>query len=384
MAAHPGAYVLSRAMRRRPIVRLPRLGVLVNDASLVREVLLDHDTYVKNGTRGAAVPVTQIFGPYALLNQDGDEHKQLRLALRTLFTPAAVRELAATVARPLLADLRTTLEQGGRFDMVRFSQLVSGSLMSHLAGLSLEPEELHRRAMEIHARSRTLTTKLSIGSLELGEGELAEAHAAFAEMVAGVDAAWDRGHEDTVPGRLRAHGVDKAGTRGVLGTLMIAGTDTTSSAIARMVALLCDTGQLTRVRAHPELLGPMVDETFRYAAPVPVMTRTIARDTRLGGRALSTDTQMLVFVVNALRDRRVIADGDVYDVAREMPRELRQLWFGAGQHFCIGYAIGRRLLEETAQVLLDLPNEVRIVHRRPAAHVLLPAYAELVVESADH
>lgn len=50
LTAHPVAYPLLRAVARRgPAVRVPGVGVVVNDASVAREVLMDGGTFRKDG-----------------------------------------------------------------------------------------------------------------------------------------------------------------------------------------------------------------------------------------------------------------------------------------------------------------------------------------------
>ena len=69
-----------------------------------------------------------------------------------------------------------------------------------------------------------------------------------------------------------------------------------------------------------------------------------------------------------------------FDIARRIDRRLRHLWFGSGSHFCVGYALAHRELRSVLQGLLDLPQSVRIVRRRYARGVFLPAYSLLEVE----
>ncbi|MFC8917736.1 hypothetical protein ACFT5C_18385 [Streptomyces sp. NPDC057116] len=54
-AAHPVAYRLMRAVAARgPVVRVPRVGVVVSDAGLARQVLTDTEAYTKTGPGAAA------------------------------------------------------------------------------------------------------------------------------------------------------------------------------------------------------------------------------------------------------------------------------------------------------------------------------------------
>lgn len=160
---------------------------------------------------------------------------------------------------------------------------------------------------------------------------------------------------------------------------MLAGTETTSTATARIVGLLCDTGQWARLRQDPELLDSAIDEGLRIVTPVPAFTRTIARDHELRGVKLKANQLLLGFMNSACRDPRVIDDGDHFDIGREMPHQLRHLWFGAGPHFCLGYNLAKRELSMVLEAIMRLEHEIEVVDRRAARGVLLPTYERLVI-----
>ena len=230
LAVEPYTYVLSRIVRNRPLVRLPRLGIVVNDAALIREAYLRHDDFIKTGDESAAWAITQVFGPYAMLNVEGEDHREVREHLRGIFGPRPARERAHKISAPIIAELRTRLEAGEQVDVVEIAKLAAGCLMAELGGHQLKP-----------------------------------------------------------------------------------------------------------------------------------------------------DTKMLLLLRNGLRDRKVLSHPETFDITREVPRELRLLWFGAGPHFCIGFTLSVELLKMLAQVLLDLDREVRVVSRKPST-AMVPAYASLMIE----
>lgn len=72
LTAHPVAYPLLRAVARRgPAVRVPGVGMVVNDASVAREVLLDGGTFRKDGPGSPGDLWTPVLGPSVLLNMEG-------------------------------------------------------------------------------------------------------------------------------------------------------------------------------------------------------------------------------------------------------------------------------------------------------------------------
>src|SRR5256885_8048093 len=103
LAAHPLAYPLVRGISRLgPVVRVPRIGVVVSDAAIAREVLMDGAAFTKTGPGSPSDLWTPVLGPSVLLNMEGPAHGQLREKLAPLFAPGYVKSLCAKVlARPL-------------------------------------------------------------------------------------------------------------------------------------------------------------------------------------------------------------------------------------------------------------------------------------------
>ena len=81
--------------------------------------------------------ITQVMGPYALLNMDGPAHRDLRSRLQDLFTPAYVDALAGAVLAPLLRTLRSSLLAGEAVDLVRFTRLLTGKMTCHMLGVAV-------------------------------------------------------------------------------------------------------------------------------------------------------------------------------------------------------------------------------------------------------
>ena len=65
-AAHPIAYPALNAIRR-PVTRVPGLGVVVTDAALLRGVLMNTASFTKNGPGAPSDLWTPVLGPSVLL-----------------------------------------------------------------------------------------------------------------------------------------------------------------------------------------------------------------------------------------------------------------------------------------------------------------------------
>ncbi|MCW2974611.1 MAG: cytochrome [Thermoleophilia bacterium] len=378
--AHPFASLIVRLMSRRGLVRIPRWGIVVSGAVPMREVMMNPRLFIKNGRHGTAELFTRVFGAGMLMNTEGDGHRLLRRAIAPRFTAAQSRELCATFTQEIVDDTRERLLRGERVDFVQVAQLATGIATVRLAGWKLEGAELHARARYVYAKSIELSASMSALTWKAKDADIENAQRIVEEMTADIHVSYDAQDPETVPGLLALAGVPFEQARGVIGTLLVAGIDTTASALTRMVALLCDSDELARLRADPTLVGSAVDESLRHVAAVPVVTRTTTEATHLHGHDLPADSAVLVLIMNCLKDEVVLENARDFRANREMSREVRKLWFGSGQHFCPGQFVARELMSNFATMFAELDRPIRIVRRQAARKVLMPNYARLEVE----
>jgi monoamine oxidase len=118
-------------------------------------------------------------------------------------------------------------------------------------------------------------------------------------------------------------------------------------------ALLEHPAERARLRAHPELTRPALEELLRFDSPIPFAARVPGRATELGGRPIPAGQPVVCLLLAANRDPAAFADPDRLDLAR---RPNPHLGFGGGAHFCLGAPLARVIAEEiVAGVLRALP-----------------------------
>ncbi|MCW2956496.1 MAG: Cytochrome [Thermoleophilia bacterium] len=373
------AWLLTKYARRRnpDVCHIPFLGYVVSGAEVAREVVVDGATYSKTGAASSTTVITQMLGPVALVNMPDAEHLALRRQLQDLFTPKYSKAVVDAVLGDLVGGMRARLAAGETVDLADFAHVLTGAVICHINGLQLHGEALERRAAEMYDVGQQLARLVPLRMRRLDDATVERGHALLDELLVGVEETYHHGGPETIPGRLRELGLDYEQARGVIAMIILAGTETTSSAIPRIVALLHDTGQWPRLRAQPELLDNTIDEGLRLVAPVPAVTRSVAHDHELRGVRMRRDRLVLTFLTNALRDPRVIDEPDSFDIGRDIPRALRHLHFSAGPHFCLGFSFARREIAIVLEALCDLDRPVEVVARRYASKVLLPSYASL-------
>lgn len=138
--------------------------------------------------------------------------------------------------------------------------------------------------------------------------------------------------------------------------LISAGHETTTRLIASVVLkVLTDAALNDRLRAEPDLLGTVIEETLRLESPVQGIFRLTTRDARLGDVDIPADSVVWILWASANRDEKAFPDPCRLDVERPDPKA--HLAFGHGPHFCPGAQLG--LLETriaVATILRRLPN----------------------------
>ncbi|MEP7065703.1 MAG: cytochrome P450 [Gemmatimonadota bacterium] len=379
LAAHPVRWTLARLARYGgPVLRIPGVGLVVNDAEVAHDVLSRDSEFVKCGRGGFADNITQLLGPFALANMDGDEHRRLRGMLGDLLSPANAVLLLHSYDAPLEA-LRARLAAGETVDLVRFMRIMSGRLTFDMMGVRPPGEDADVAALAVVALGDRLSTALRARPLaqraQRAWQDSVDQLAAFAR--AGYDAA--DAPDSSLVKRLRDRGLSFEEAKGVLMMFFLGGTLTTSAALPRIVSLLVDSGQMAQLRVRPAQIPQAIAEGLRYITPLLASIRIASRATRLGARTVRAGERIVILVCNTARDRKLFPDPDRFDISRVHDPRARHLWYGSGPHFCFGFALAQRELHAVLALLATAPGTLRIVRRRAARGVLLPAFARLDV-----
>jgi cytochrome P450 len=126
--------------------------------------------------------------------------------------------------------------------------------------------------------------------------------------------------------------------RGTIILLMIAGIDTTWSAIGASLWHLAQNPQdRRRLATEPELMTTAVEELLRAYAPV-TMARMVAEDFEFQGCPFKTDDWVLLPFPAANRDPEAFPDADKVELDRAVNRHSS---FGLGIHRCLGSNLAR-------------------------------------------
>ena len=137
---------------------------------------------------------------------------------------------------------------------------------------------------------------------------------------------------------IEGHRLEHKHVRGTCGLLIIAGVDTTWSAIgASLWHMAQHPEDRRRWIEDPEVRPFAVEEFLRFYAPV-TMARLLAKDTEFAGRSMRADDWVLLPFPAANRDPEAFEDAGEFVIDRLRNRHVA---FGLGIHRCLGSNLAR-------------------------------------------
>lgn len=371
--AQPGlAVLLSTALRAAPLRKIPKLGWLVVDPALAREVHNDseHFSIVHDGASGHWW--AQMLGDFVYGRFEGPHHVEFRSQVNDLFTRPRSEALVERAVGAMLARLRADLAAGRTVDIAEFSRVYTGRIMVDLVGLPDDPDsDAPYLALFDTVERMANLGKGNWATTQVPARNARKGRALAAKIGAGVAEAYNTADPGTTIGRCRELGLDLEETRGLTVLLVVAGTATLASTMGRLVALLHDTGSQHQLLADAGLIPEAVREGLRVTSSMPIVGRGVAADVEIAGRQLQAGDRVKIMtwtLANAVGN---------FDLNLGYVPETRQLWFGGGRHLCLGAALTHVELTRFLEALLAADRPWTITKRRYRANVFVPLYKRL-------
>jgi cytochrome P450 len=359
----------------RPLLRVPKLGWITADPRTARAVLNDPEHFTLLSEGGVGHLWAQILGDWVYDLFDGAGHYDLRTRSRELFTEKTSRAFVDAAWGTRMTEARTRFEAGEPLDLARLSRILVGQMVVTLLGMPVSGTT-DQTYLEIFETGEELAA-IALGTTAdtvLPPEKIAQARKIVEELTGHIDAAFETAPVSTIIGRCRELGLSIRETKGLSTLLMVAGTETAASAMARTAALLDDTGEQHRLIADRGLTENAVREALRVTSPAPIIGRSVLADLTIGARTLKAGERIIVLTWTA--NNRA---GE-YRIDRAYIPQNRQLWFGAGRHLCLGGPLARAELTATIELLIGDGRPFRVVSREYGRRVLIPAYRSLVVQ----
>jgi cytochrome P450 len=310
-----------------------------------------------------------------LINKDQPEHTWHRRLVSRVFTPMAVVSQEANIretCRELLADAR----ERGTIDVIDdYSLLLPIAVICQMLGI---PEEARAT---IHDRSsRMLAMSATDGPPVLSDDVVSASLELAVQMVDVVHERAATPGDDIITLLLRSEVVDDDGRTWRLTPeqvasrvveLVVAGHETTAKLIGNLVvALAWYPDQRAELAADPSLAAAAVEEGLRWDGPSHYQGRWVERAVELHGVTIPADSRVILLTGAASHDDRVFDDPELFDLHREIGRNLALGW---GIHLCLGQALARLEARVAVQELLAVAPDYALdddgVARAPSGQV---------------
>lgn len=293
---------------------------------------------------------------------DPPQHTFMRKLVQQAFTPKALDELRAPVARLTDDLIDAVLDGDGAFDFHDdFAFPLPVVIIAGLLGVPSEHLDQFKHWSDIQVAA--------MGSADPAQ-YAAEQEAFYAYMLdhlltrRGAITAGKRVPDDLltlIAGARWEDGnlIGEADAQSVLMQLLVGGNETTTSLMTNMIWRLLEVPERWQtLLGDPSLVEAAIEESLRYDPPVLGLYRNTTRDVVLHETEVPANSKVFINYAAANRDPEVFSDPDAFDLRRE-PR--RHMSFGLGVHFCLGAPMARMEAEIALHALIKRMPGLRLL-----------------------
>jgi pimeloyl-[acyl-carrier protein] synthase len=272
-----------------------------------------------------------------ILFTDGAAHRRARSFLDPSFLPQDIAERRGQILE-VANSLIDRASGAGTMDVVtEFARPLAYTVLREFMGATdLDLPTLNRWAVAIHAAYDPLG----------GPEEAANAQRVCRELTTYFRNLIARRRKnpstDLVSSMLSA---ERGGTQltdeEILGNLIqiVPGPDALEMLVSNAVlSLLRHPDQFALLKKDPALIGSAVEECLRYDSLILGFPRLATEDLNLSGQFIRKGQQVFPLLRSANRDPVRFPDPDRLDITR---KDLGQLSFGHGVHYCVGAPLAR-------------------------------------------
>jgi cytochrome P450 len=381
LANSPFQYLFTRGTRFfGKSIWIPGVSYFVNDPFIAKEALKDTEHFSSSHTGSVGELISDLMGKesQALLNMQGDAHHKFKFELLAIFQPEFIEPMVSQALDEEVADITKQLKQGKEVDMSAFIKRCTARMTCQMLGITAKDKQYLATLPKIAELSDKITSYISIATYKLSEEEWATARSYYEEFTDIVKKYYDKptANKMSVMAQLKVRGFSFDDSKALLAVLMIAGTETVSASLPRIIAMLIDDEQWEYLSANKELLNSAIDEGLRLTSPSPMVLHSVTQDFTIDGCKFKKDRRMLIVLVNILKNPRYFPRPFTYDINREQDPKLRSFWFAAGPHFCLGSELAKKLRTIIGS-LLEIKGKPVITSRTYGRGSSFPGYKTL-------
>jgi cytochrome P450 len=279
---------------------------------------------------------------FSIIGMDPPRHTRLRNIVSRGFTPRRIAALEPEV-RQLAVRYLDALRGEKRFDVQQeFSVKLPMDVISVVLGIPEADRDWYRHTVDKGLERDPETGQPSMENIDL----LVKSRTYLLDLLAERRR---RPQDDLITLIAQAEYTEPDGTERSLNDdevaafctlLAAAGAETTAKLIGNMTVYLFRHPEQRRwvLEDAPARLPNAIEEVLRYDAPSQFQGRVAMRDVSIHGLTIPQGARVALVTGAACRDPREFPDPDRLDVGRKADREI---YFGYGQHICIGKSLAR-------------------------------------------
>lgn len=302
-----------------------------------------------------------------LIVLDPPDHTAMRRAVMRAFTPRRMDAMSAQVrrfARDLLATLSASADSADPYALVDAFEGYTDPLpiyvMADLLGVDAAERPMFKRCGDAIVYSSGADPAVLLAA----QRELTD----YLQTV--FDERKKSPQDDLISLLLTSSEEERAladdELLGLCFLLLVAGTETTTSALGNAMLLLQQFPDARKqLIEDPSLIPAAAEEILRFDSPVQGLSRVTTREVTMRGKTIPKGARVHLLYASANRDPRVFDRPNEFDVTRSPNNHLA---FGFGIHFCLGASLARtelrigieELLAHAPNYQLDLKNLDRL------------------------
>ncbi|HEY3696810.1 cytochrome P450 [Phenylobacterium sp.] len=343
----------------RPLLAQGDFGVEVLDYELVQACFRDRRLGNRNGRyfeKMGASPLVKEFITQGNFNMfDPEQHDRVRKVSVRAFMGRGfdhIREPVRAIGEALIARF---IDRGRCNLVADFSHQFTIRAVSCFVGIA--PEDVltfDQATVELRLLGQAPLTPW----LPRLDAALATLKAYGEKLIAEKRA---RPGEDYISDLIRASDEDGALTPLELtwsvANVLLAGHDTTRYQTTGLVRAVIEAGDWERVHQDNALIAPAVNEAMRLYPATPRQVKVALEPFEMGGHRFQSDDVIVPNMSAAGRDPRKFQDPDRFIIGRD-PQQT--VFFGFGNHHCLGHMLARTEMEVALKLLTDRLADVAV------------------------
>ena len=383
--ARPFEYFLARITRFKKVVYLPFIKTyFINDPLVAKQVLKDIENFSSAHTGSLGELVSSVMGSdsKALFNMNGAEHEELKFKLLNIFQPQYIDGMVEQALGRELQWLKKEIRAGRAIDLAAFTKRCSARTTCHMLGIVHDDKAYEDMLLKVTQLSDDITSMVSVSSNALSRKKQQKGQAAYAEFSKIIRKYYDMDnqHSSSIIYELKRRNFSFEDAKALLVVLIMAGTETVSSGLPRIIALLIDDEHWAELHSNPEKVQAALTEGLRFTSPGAAILHSTIKDSSVEGFTFKKDRRIIIVLLNILRSNKYYPRAYTLDFERQQNDQYKNFWFGAGPHFCLGSELAKKEIRAVLQTLITASKAPEIRKRTFTRGSSFPGYKSLVVD----